>query len=42
MKWLILSEKKDGTVKSKRVLETRGNVAEIIRAQDLETFRLRV
>ena len=42
MKWLILSERKNGTVKSKRVLETRGNVAEINRAQDLETFRLRV
>lgn len=42
MKWLILSERKNGTVKSKTVLETRGNVAEINREQDLETFRLRV
>ena len=42
MKWLILSERNNGTIKSKRVLETRGNVAEINIAQDLETFKLKV
>ena len=42
MKWLILSERNNGTIKSKKVLEKRGNVAEINTAQDLETFKLRV
>lgn len=40
MKWLILSERKNGTVKkSKTVLETRGNVAEINRAQGSRNFQ---
>lgn len=37
MKWLILPERNNRTIKSKRVLETGGNVAEINTAQALET-----